>query len=465
MGGFVGRARELHELEQLYAGREAITCVLYGRKRLGKSALLKEFCKDKRYIYISAAGVSKSLCYNNICEALGRFAGEKVDLKSIDFLFDEIIEICGSTKTVLIMDDYSELMNIFPSLSAQIKPFMRNKISNTNILFIICDEDASLSKSVFSSIKVEQMSYLESKEFHKEYSDMDNLKAYGIAGGTPAYHFLFQGTPEETIRALFLDRMSVLTLEAESMINAEMVINQECSAVMSSMALGADTIDTIAEETDISRRACGKVLDELVNKNLAYVKGYGFSKKPMYSLSSNLLRFYYAVISRSRFLPDFYSENEAGVRVSRYIKDYMELVFKDVCEDFVKLRYKRGAPARCEISYARNRNDSKIKYVDFVLKLDGNKTIVPVFCRLYGEFVNLDDAIYLEKNSSRIAETGSLYLLFSGCGFSGELVDAPESDSSVPESLSELNALVQRKDKKYALIGLEDIYKSREAER
>mgnify|MGYP000911979067 CR=1 FL=1 len=51
---FIGREKELADLEELYLQGRFQLFVLYGRRRVGKTTLLNEFCKDKDAIFYSA---------------------------------------------------------------------------------------------------------------------------------------------------------------------------------------------------------------------------------------------------------------------------------------------------------------------------------------------------------------------------------------------------------------------------
>ena len=51
---FLCREKELQKLNKRYFGDEFECIVIYGRRRVGKTALINEFCKDKKNIYFSA---------------------------------------------------------------------------------------------------------------------------------------------------------------------------------------------------------------------------------------------------------------------------------------------------------------------------------------------------------------------------------------------------------------------------
>ncbi len=50
---FIGRKQELEGLEKQYHGKNVKLVILYGRRRIGKTEILKQFCKDKEHVFFS----------------------------------------------------------------------------------------------------------------------------------------------------------------------------------------------------------------------------------------------------------------------------------------------------------------------------------------------------------------------------------------------------------------------------
>ena len=58
---FVGRKQELQFLEDRYNSAGGQLVVLYGRRRVGKTETLREFCRDKQHVFYSCREVSDKL--------------------------------------------------------------------------------------------------------------------------------------------------------------------------------------------------------------------------------------------------------------------------------------------------------------------------------------------------------------------------------------------------------------------
>ena len=59
---FIGRERELGVLDKLYRSEKFEFAVIYGRRRVGKTALINEFIKDKKAVYFT--GVENNAVQN-----------------------------------------------------------------------------------------------------------------------------------------------------------------------------------------------------------------------------------------------------------------------------------------------------------------------------------------------------------------------------------------------------------------
>ncbi len=427
MDGFVGRSDYLDYLESLYKAAPQ-SCAIYGRKRLGKTALLQKFCEYKRHIYISGFNGPKSDLLRNIEEAVGRCSGEKEHIEDEDELFDRLKQIC-TKRTVVILDNYSELMAQFPHMYSALSRFLSRDIKETKIFLIACDTDSSIFGRITNPKEIRPMNYLECAGFHPEFGPIQQLNAYAIVGGTPAYQHLLAGDPEDAIRDQFIGKMSVFSLEVESTMS-DVTPKGDCIRVLYAMASGAESPKEIQSRSGLSAGQCQKAIAEMENRGMVSREFSDFDKRNWVCVfSSNILRFYFTVITKCRLGDDFFSEDKAFVAALDALEPYLSDIFRTITKEYVKIHYntisvgkvRGGGPSGPDADYAVIARDA-----------DGRMVNICTLSRFHGDPMDMRDFKRLQSGSKKIKIDNKLILmLFSGCGFADDLKEMANSREDV----------------------------------
>lgn len=146
---FLGREKELAALEQMYARREFQMAVVYGRRRIGKTALLNEFIKGKNALYLPAEEVNDLI---NL-QKFSRLVGEKLGIANFptvsnwNDLFSIIKEQLGMQHVVIIIDEYPYAANANKSLNSILQHVIDYEFKDTNIFLILCGSSMSFMEN------------------------------------------------------------------------------------------------------------------------------------------------------------------------------------------------------------------------------------------------------------------------------------------------------------------------------
>ena len=104
---FIDREKELETLNKGYK-KENSFVVLYGRRRVGKTTLIKEFIKDKKAFYFFADKQNENLQIerfkNQISEQFKDEFLKKIEIKDWDTLFDYLLTKISNEKFIFIID-------------------------------------------------------------------------------------------------------------------------------------------------------------------------------------------------------------------------------------------------------------------------------------------------------------------------------------------------------------------------
>ncbi|MDO5853451.1 MAG: hypothetical protein Q4Q62_05250 [Thermoplasmata archaeon] len=441
MDGCVGREKEMQFLCGLWE-KTPVACAVCGRRHLGKTSLLKEFTADKDYIYITGTQGLRSDNLEEINRALSEFSGRRERISDVGELFPRLKEICGRRKVVVIIDRLADLAENFEEINAYLRNFINREMGGTKIMLVVCDNDNSLFGRFYYTLELKPMTYLECKGFHPEYTPLQHLKAYAIAGGTPAYQHLFDGKdPDEVIRRQMFYHMSVFSLEAEGLVSTEALSLGSSTKVLSAIAGGAESVRQISARTSLASSYCNKIVEDMEHKGiLGKEVSSGASRRAVYSIKSNILAFYYRVVYRYTHMVEFESPEKAYEMARADIDGYMEGMFKAVCMDYVARTYEYKF-----IGKLRRKDDTVDDVIDFLASFqEGRSTRTMVAaCRLYGEPMDRPELDGLTERARKVDHSDKMRFLFSGCGFTPALEKAAAKDPSV------------------RLISLDDVYAGR----
>lgn len=428
MDGCVGRSEELRFLETVYE-KSPVACAVCGCRHLGKTALLRGFCSDKTHLYLSGVSGLKSDNLREISRALSRFAGEDIVIDDILDLFPNLKNLCGRKNVVVIIDRYSDLVGNFPEMNSYLRSFMNRDLLNTRIMLVVCDNDSSIFGRFYYTLDLKAMDYIECKGFHPEYTPRQHMMAYSIVGGTPAYQELFQGNPEDVIRNQFFDHLSVFSLEVEGLVSSETMMSPPCVKILSAMARGAESIKDIAAMADVSTSFCSKMVEDMEHKGLLLKEvSSGISRRAVYTINSNIIRFFFEVVNNYTHQVEFESPGRAYDMARKDIDAYMERGFKSICMDYVTRNYDYYF-----IGKLRRRDDSRDSIVDFVasVNLANVKRVIIARCRLDGDPFCVSDYNELVERSKKIEGGNKLYMMFSDSGFDPGLVAYARDDANL----------------------------------
>lgn len=202
---FIGREQELKELNTRYKSNSSQLIAIYGRRRIGKSHLLKEFCKNKSHIFLEGIeGVHRK---NQIESALKEFSKQtgnvlmsKLKLSQWQDFFDVLTEHfkTRSGKKVLILDEFQWMANQQSFLVSLLKVYWDNYWKDQNVMLILCGSVAHFmvkkvvqSKALYGRINWElSLQALlpdEARKMLPRRGDFESLKYLMIFGSIPKY--------------------------------------------------------------------------------------------------------------------------------------------------------------------------------------------------------------------------------------------------------------------------------------
>ena len=353
---FLGRTKELAELNRLYEADCFQFFVLYGRRRIGKTTLLKEFCQDKATIFFSAELSNDKL---NLEKFSVQVFAHYQDTLSRPFAawenaFTYIGEKQRDNRLVLVMDEFPYIAERNPAILSSLQHIIDHQLQNSKIFLILCGsyvgfmerEILGAKSPLFgrrtAQLQLKPFNYLDSSAFLSGFNLEEQCMFYGALGGVPLY--LSRVNARKSFAAnmadIILRPMSYLYEEPIFLLREEIQQPAIYNAIIEVIAKGAAKANEIATKTGEDVAKCLKYIQTLCRLGILYKEtplGEKESfRRTLYGIADNLFRFWYRYVAANKTL----LENDAWEIVwqQKIVPDYsihMGLVFEQICREFL----------------------------------------------------------------------------------------------------------------------------------
>ncbi len=450
---FYCREKELFELNKRYTNGKFECVVVYGRRRVGKTALLGEFCKDKPTVFFSAlnatAGENLVALSKAIYEKDHPDATTAPVYNSFDDAFAEITRMAKDERLVFVIDEYPYLAKADKSISSRLQHIIDRVWQDSQVYLILCGSSMSFMEYQVlgyesplygrrtAQFKIQALTYRETTVFNQSLTNEENALVYGITGGVPHYinKLNVDGDVDGALLNNLFNNSSYLFEEPENLLKQELREPAIYNSIISAIAGGASHANEISTKVGIESAVCAKYLKILLDlsilkKETPITEKTG--KKTIYNIGDNFFRFWY------RFVPQNTSAISAGrmpkiyeQSVKKYIPEYMGLVFEQMCRDYL-LRYDEKLPIMLsEVGqwWGTDPKARKEVQIDIVgAPADGDEYIIGS-CKYKNEQIGIDELERLKYYASVFGKGSKYrYYIFSKGGFTKGLEERAKAE-------------------------------------
>lgn len=453
---FVGRRTELQKLNKMYESDRFEFAVIYGRRRVGKTTLIREFIKGKKAIYFIARESNEQINLENfssdVFKVTSRESEGNVSFTNWERAFDYIYNISRDERVILVIDEYPYLAGSNRSISSILQAHIDMKFKDSKLFLILCGSSMSFMENQVlgyqsplygrrtAQFKVKPFTYLESAEMLEGFSIEDKAVLYGVTGGIPEY--LERIDPKFGLRGniieLFLTESGHLYEEPSNLLKQELREPATYNAIIAAIAGGASRLNEIATKSGLESNKCAKYLAALIA--LAIVKKEkplteDDGKKSIYLLEDQMFCFWY------RFVPANMSGIASGMAetvydkfVAPYISDYMGLIFEQICMQYlIGENVKTALPfvfSKIGRWWGNNPMKKRQEEIDIIAMDDGNGIFGE--CKWRNELIGSNVLKELMDKGEILRKVANKYfILFSKSGYTKELEETVSAMDNV----------------------------------
>ncbi len=355
---FVNRISELSLLENRYRSGKAEFFVLYGRRRVGKTELLHHFCEGKRHIFFVAdlgSELSLRASLSGVVNAV-LFGPNQIDAvySTWESLFDALAQAAQAERLVVVLDEFPYLIAAYPPLASILQRLWDNHLKDSQIMLILCGSyigmmeetvlgyEAPLYGRRTAQYLLDPLLFRDASLLFPEFSLEDQVRAYAVYGGTPAYLQTIlpgQSLPDNILENI-LTRGAFLYDEVRFILQQELREPRNYFAILEAIAGGKTRLNEIKLATGLEGATA--YLDtlqqlHLVERIVPVTETQPHkSRRGIYRLKDHYLRFWFRYIHPNR------SQLEVGggrMLLEHTILPQLDLftgpVFEEVCRQFL----------------------------------------------------------------------------------------------------------------------------------
>lgn len=458
---FVGREKELNILNNQFRSDKFEFTVIYGRRRVGKTAIINEFIKNKKAIYFTGVESNAKQNLQNLSQSILSFEQDmpiESEFSSFQTALDFVFQKSLRERIVLVIDEYPYVAKSSNSLASTLQLLIDRHKDKSKLFLILCGSSMSYMEDHVlaykaplygrrtAQIKVQPFGFLEACKYFDNFSDEDKALAYGVVGGTPQYLLQINDkiSLKDNIKNIYLNSASFLFEEPTNLLKQEVREPAIYNAIITAVANGASKLSEIATKVGEETSVCSAYLKNLISLEIIKKESpYGEknSRKTVYSIEDNMFRFWYRFVADNMSIISRGADELAYKKIEPYLSDYMGAVFEDISKQYLWSILLKGD---CPVNFAdigrwwgtnpKTRTQEEIDIVGF----ESKETALFAECKWTNDKVDSGVLDKLVVRSQLFNHTKKYFFLFSKSGFTQGCIDKATQLGNV--------ALVEYKD-------------------
>lgn len=370
----VDRKRELEELNRLLTIPTAQLVAVSGRRRLGKTTLLRYWAQNSGhpFLYWVGSHFPSTVLLTQFSQQIwqlgnpGKRAPRTFTYESWAHAFEELALVCqGPQRHIVIIDEFPYAIEAEPGLPSALQNAWDHHLKFSNICLVVCGShvgmmerliasDAPLFGRLVGPLRVGPLPYAATRAFLPRYTAEQRVAIYAIVGGVPAYLERFTDTVSvtENLRNNIFRETGLFRIDPDYLIGEHVRDLKNYQAVLAAIAEGAHKPTEISLEAGFSNRASADVyLQQLIEMD--YVQRElpvtvppqkrSTARLARYMLADNYLRFYFRFVRPNLDIiaQELYTEVEQ--RISSQLRAFIGMTaFEDICRAWLLLQARQG---------------------------------------------------------------------------------------------------------------------------
>jgi AAA+ ATPase superfamily predicted ATPase len=442
---FVNRNEELEFLEKKYKEKSAQHIIIYGRRRVGKTELVKKFFCGKEHVYFLSSNIA-------INEQVGQFITSSYEALGDETLldlkpnFETVFKYIAGIKKrlIVVIDEFPYLIDADKTIVSLFQRIWDLYLNKSNIFLILLGSSIGMMENEVLGYKsplygrrtgqwkVEAMHFKDLSSFFPNYSVEERIRTYSILGGIPFYLQQFDdGSDVSTnIKEKILTKGEILYEEPEFLLREELREPRVYFTILKAISYGNSKFGNIMNVSGLNKNTLTRYLDilgklHIIRRELPITeKNPEKSKKGLYKIADPFFRFWFRFVLPNVSKIEEDVERAFDEKIRLFLDQYyVSFSFEDVCKEvLLELSKQNRLPMRfSRIGSWWHRNNE----IDIVALNEDTKEILFAECKWQNKKVGIKVYDELIEKSKLVnwnnEERKEYFALFSKAGFTPQL--------------------------------------------
>ena len=376
------------------------------------------------------------------------------DAKNWDVLFQTIMQTPFQEKPIVVMDEFQYIGKSNPAFPSMFQRIWEEQLKDRPVMVILCGSLISMMESQtlsYSSplygrrtaqIRLKQIPFRYYHEFFPDKSPRELVEYYSVTGGVPKYIELFSESDDiyHAIQKNILNRSGYLYDEPHFLLQQEVSEIGNYFSIIRAIAAGNSKLSAISTVLEVKSTSLTKYLKTLIDLDIlerevpVTEENPEKSKKGLYKIKDNYLRFWFAFIYPNM---SFIESGNSAIVLNKIrksmVSSHTAFVYEEVCrEQMWNLNANDAWPFH--FSKLGRWWDSR-KEIDIAATDPDGSNLILGECKFWQEPVGSNILYALEQKAATVEwrkdRRHTWLILFSAAGFTDELKEIAKSRSDL----------------------------------
>jgi len=456
MKKFIGRKSELKTLEREF-NRESGFVVIYGRRRVGKTTLIKEFIKDKEAMYFLATEEIEIGNMKRFIGELSEFTKQEY-LKSASFNdWEDLFKIFAShkpdTKKVLVIDEFQYLVKVNSAFGTVFQRIWDEILKDKNVMVILCGSLISMmitkvlsySSPLYgrrtAQIRLSPLKFTDilNTNFNRSFEQL--VESYSVTGGVPKYYEFFDNNEPlmENIEREVLQKDGFLYEEPIFLLEKEVKDLVSYFSIIKNIAEGKHKVSQLAGALEISSNTLSPYLKTLIDLDLVEkrlpvtVKQPEKSRKGLYFVKDHFIEFWFKFVHAYKGELELENVDYVLNKIKRsFVERHVSFVYEGICRELLSFLCREGKinfiPSKIGCYWSLNIE------IDVVALDEERKRVMFGECKYHINPVDANVLFELKDKAEKITELSGYeksFCIFSKSGVTNRLREIAGQSNNV----------------------------------